>query len=252
MAKKALDIVGPDYAPVTSSNFAKGPGRWLMLLEFWVVTFIIIISNYYFYSYAYHHNPWLFLLLPLTLWGTPYEFAFGTAIFSYLLLKIFQVLEPPKEGEFPIPSREYTYYCYRFIVCYYAIYFFRGLAIPWADMVAFEMFGIKVGKKVVLYDSWVDFEFVEVGDNVMLSMNAALISHCIYNNKMIVKRVSVGKNAIIGAEAVIAPGVIVEDGAILGVGGSTKIDQRLEGYSTHVGNPAYKVLPIKLGEEKKK
>jgi acetyltransferase-like isoleucine patch superfamily enzyme len=252
MPLKIIDIVGTDYQPIASSNFARRTGQWLILVEFWVVTTLCIFTNYYFYLYAYQSNPWLFLMLPLSLWGLVYQFAFLTALLTWFFLVILRKIEPPKEGEFPLDGREFKYYCYRFYICYYTLYLFRGLALPWADMIAFRLFGMKVGGSVVLYDSWVDPELVEIGDNVMLSMNAALISHCIYNKKFVVGKVVVGRNAIVGAEAVVGPGAILEDGAILGVGCHCRINQRLDAYSTHVGNPASKVLPIKIVDDEPK
>ena len=54
--------------------------------------------------------------------------------------------------------------------------FFKRLPLPWADIVPFRMFGVKVGKNVVLYDAWINTEFVEISNFVMISLNAASIS----------------------------------------------------------------------------
>jgi acetyltransferase-like isoleucine patch superfamily enzyme len=237
--------LGPDFIPITSSNFGEKYGRGLVLLQYWLA-FIILIAVNYPYIIAVESN-WLYLiLLPFNIYGNFFLFALIAGFLAWIDLKILRFIEPPKEGIFPLDGREFKYYCRRFRICYYAIYIFRALPLPWADMVAFKMFGVKVGKNVVLYDAWMDSEFIEVGDFVMLSLNSALISHCIYQNKFLVRKVIIKKNAIVGAESVVAPGTIFEEGAILGGNATTLIGQHLEAYATHVGNPISRILPVKI------
>jgi hypothetical protein len=171
---------------------------------------------------------------------------------AWVLLKILRYLEPPKEGMFPLNGREYIYYCRRFRISYFALYLFRALPLPWADIVPFRMFGVKVGKNVVLYDAWIDTEFVEISDFVMISLNAALISHCVYQNKFLVQKVVIKKNAIVGSESVVAPGTVFGEGSILGGNATTKIGQQLEPYATHVGNPISRVIPVKIAKTETK
>jgi acetyltransferase-like isoleucine patch superfamily enzyme len=105
-----------------------------------------------------------------------------------------------------------------------------------------------MGKNICIYDGWVDNELISIGDSVMLSLNGSIMTHCIYKDKFIIKKVVIEKNSIIGADALIAPGVFVEEGAIVGASASTVIDQQLDGYVTHVGNPVSRKLPIKISE----
>jgi acetyltransferase-like isoleucine patch superfamily enzyme len=238
-----------DFQPIASSNFGRRTGAWVTFLLFWIAAGILFVINYFYFMYAYNSNPWLFLLIPLSVFGTPWEFSFLVAGFVWIILQILRWIEPVKEGTFPLDGREFKFYCYRYYICYFTFYFFRATGIPWADMVAFRMFGVKVGKNVVLYDSWVDMELIEIGDYVMLSLNAALLSHCIYNNKFIVGKVVIKKNAIIGAESVVPPGCVIEEGAILGACCSCMLNQHLEGYCSHIGNPATKSIPIKISEK---
>lgn len=245
-------ILGENFQPVTSSNFPQSYGRWIVVVEFWLVTSAILFINAWYFKLAIQ-GPWYWwFLLPLNILGNLYLFSMLTAILSWIILQILRKLEPPKEGMFPIKSREFRFYCRRFWTLYYPLYLFRAMPLPWSDMVAFRMFGVKVGKSVVLYDGWVDPEYIQVGGSVMLSLNSQLLSHCVYKDHFYVKRTSVGKNAIVGAQTIAAPGTIIEDGAILGANALTKIDQHLEAYLTHVGIPISKSLPIRIKEKEKK
>lgn len=248
MPSSVKELLGADFQPITSSNFSQAHGRWLVVIEMLSSFVICYYINAWYYFWAIPTNPWFLLLLPLNILGNIMLYALIVACVGWIILQLLRAIEPPKEGMFPIDGREFRYYCRRFMVCYYSAYLFRSLPIPWADMVAFRMFGVKVGKNVVLYDAWVDPELIEIGDFVMLSLNAALISHCVYQNHFYVKKVVVSKNCIVGTQSVVAPGTFMEEGAILGGDASTIVNQRLEGYMTHVGNPAWKKLPIKVVE----
>jgi acetyltransferase-like isoleucine patch superfamily enzyme len=241
--------VPTDFEPIISANYGKKGAQFLLFFEFWLTIILLIYINKPFYDYIFDGHFWLIIIIPLAIYGLFWQYAGITLLLNAIIYKIFKKIEPPKEGVFPINGREFNYYCYRFWICYYTIYIMRAMPLPWADMFAFKMFGSKIGGNVVLYDSWIDIEFVDIGDSVMLSLNAALFSHCIYHDKFLVRRVVINKNAIVGAEAVVAPGTVLEDGAVLGAGCSTHIDQRLGAYLIHVGTPASLELPIKILDE---
>ena len=235
--------------PVISANYGKTSAQYIMFVEYWLTVVVMIFWNKPFYDYMFEGNWWFIIIVPLSIYGILFQFTFLTLLQSFIVWKILCIIEPPKEGEFDIPGREFRYYCLRFWIQYYSICMARAMPLPWVDMICFRLFGCKIGKNVVLYDSWIDMEFVEIGDYVMLSLNASLNSHCIYHDKFLVKRIVVNKNAIVGAEAIVAPGTVLEEGAILGAASSTHIDQRLEPYLIHIGNPAKLKLPIKVVED---
>jgi hypothetical protein len=243
--------VPTDFQPIISANYGNTPAQIVMVFEFWISLALIIIWNKPFYDYMFDGNWWFLILVPLSIYGLLFQFAGLNLLISWVIWKILCLIEPPKEGEFPRNGREFHFYCWRFWIQFYSLFIARAMPLPWTDMFCFRMFGCKIGKNVVLYDSWIDMEFVEVGDYVMLSLNAALISHCIYKDKFLVKRVVVRKNGIVGAEAIIGPGTVLEEGAILGAGCTTALNQVLAPYRIHVGNPASISMPIKVVEDNK-
>ena len=196
-----------------------------------------------------HQKIWMYIFLPISIYGLIWQFNGLTLVFSWIIYQIFKLIEPPKEGEFPIDSREFRFYCYRFWIIYYMTYIARSMPLPWVDYLEYRLFSMKTGGNNVLYDSWIDPEFLEIGENCMISLNTQLFSHCIYRDKFVVKKVILEDSAIAGAGAIIAPGTVIRKGAVLGASSSTKMDQNLKQFCIHVGSPVKHALPIKVIDE---
>jgi acetyltransferase-like isoleucine patch superfamily enzyme len=238
-----------EFQPILTANYTGKRGvHFFLFCELWItITGMFFLNKlYYVFMFA---NPWMLIFLPISIYGLFWQFFGITTLLSTIVYKILAKIEPPKEGEFSLESREYHFYSIRFWVCYYLIYFARAMPLPWVDMFIFPIFGSKIGSNVVLYDSWIDPEFVEIGGSCMLSLNTQIFSHGIFQGKFIVKKVVIEKNCIAGAGAIVSPGTFMEEGSVLGVNCSTKINQRLAGYLIHVGSPVSHTFPIKLQEK---
>jgi carbonic anhydrase/acetyltransferase-like protein (isoleucine patch superfamily) len=83
----------------------------------------------------------------------------------------------------------------------------------------------------------------------MTSLNICIFSHLIYQDKLLIKRVKIGKACVVGPHTIISPGTTMEDFAVLGVNSYTEINQRLKGNLIHVGTPVSITLPIQSVEE---
>ncbi|MFW9772747.1 MAG: hypothetical protein ACFFEO_11380, partial [Candidatus Thorarchaeota archaeon] len=68
-------------------------------------------------------------------------------------------------------------------------------------------------------------------------------------DKVIIKKVKIGKACIVGPHTIVAPGTVMHEGAVLGVNSYTQIGQELEGDIIHVGTPARLKLAIQSVEE---
>jgi len=246
---KIEEEINPKFVAITGSAFSESYGRWFVFFEFWLLGFLLYYINLPYFMGC-RQYPLLYIILPLWFYGFFYQIMGLATLISMVYIRILWILHPVKEGLFDLDSAEFRWYCRRFYAIYLPIYFARAMPLPWVDMFIYRAFGVKTGKNICIYDGWVDNELIEIGDSVMLSLNGSIMSHCIYKDKFIIKKIVIEKNSIIGADALVAPGVFVEEGAILGASASTIIDQRLEGYLTHVGNPANRKLPIKVQETK--
>ncbi|MHA1727293.1 MAG: hypothetical protein ACTSWY_01015 [Promethearchaeota archaeon] len=234
--------------PVTTSNIFNDKNSLIILLQFTFTVWFLIITNYWYFETIF--NSWdknwilMLLLLPLNILGYIYEFVFVNALFSALIIKILRKIHPIQEGIFPIDGVEFKYYKLRYWVSYFAIWLVRSVPLPWVDFIVMRMLGSKIGKKVCLYDSWMDTELIDIEDHVMTSLNTVIMSHAVFHDKFIQLRTVLKKNSITGGDSIIAPGSVLEEGAVVGACCSTYIGQHLEGNLIHVGNPAIKTFPI--------
>jgi len=247
---------------LSTSGVYKTPFSLIILIQLFIGGFVLFIVNlwfinsiYYlltgteFYSFELKADWYYWLLLPLNIYGNIFLFVFTVILFSGGIFRILNKISPPREGIFKRGSKDWKYMHRRFWTAYFPIWLARALPLPWLDVIAYRSFGTKVGSSVVLYEGYVDPLFVEIGDFTMTSLNICIFSHLIYQDKLLIKRVKIGKACVVGPHTIIAPGTIMEDFAVLGVNSYTKINQRLEGNLIHVGTPVSITLPIQSVEE---
>lgn len=250
---------------VSTSGVYKTAFTLIILLQLFIGFAIVILINLWFYNDLYYlltgkrflsfiliGQWWEWFLLPLNIYGNLLLFTFSIILFSALIFKILNKLCPPKEGVFEKGSKVWEYTHRRFWTAYFPIWLARSLPLPWSDIFVYRFFGVHIGKNVVAYEGYIDPEFVDIGDYTMTSLNICIFSHLIYHDKIIIKKVKVGKTCIIGPQTIISPGTILQDGAILGANSYTWLEQVLESDLIHVGTPVSMTFPIQTVEESKK
>ena len=247
---------------ISTSGVYKTPFSLIILIQLFIGGMLLVIVNlwfinslYYlltgseFYSFGLKAEWYYWLLLPLNIYGNIFLFVFIIILFSGAIFRILNKISPPREGIFERGSKEWKYMHRRFWTSYFPIWLARALPLPWLDIIAYRSFGTRVGRSVVLYEGYIDPLFVEIGDFTMTSLNICIFSHLIYQDKLLIKKVKIGKACVVGPHTIIAPGTIMEDFAVLGVNSYTEINQRLEGNLIHVGTPVSITLPIQSVEE---
>lgn len=247
---------------ISTSGVYKTCFTLIILLQFLVGSIIIILVNLWFFNDLYYlltgrkflpflliGQWWEWFLLPMNIYGNLLLFSFSIILFSAVIFKILNKLHPPKEGVFEKGSKEWKYTHRRFWTAYFPIWLARSLPLPWSDIFVYRFLGVHIGKNVVAYEGYIDPELIEIGDYTMTSLNICIFSHLIYHDKIIIKRVKIGKACIVGPQTIINPGTVLQDGAVLGVNSYTWINQVLEGDLIHVGTPVSMTLPIQSVEE---
>ncbi|MFX1235851.1 MAG: hypothetical protein ACFFBY_15085 [Promethearchaeota archaeon] len=225
-------------------------GIVIVLVNLWFINSLyFLLTGDQFYQVAVRPEWYYWLLLPLNIYGNIYLFTFTIISFSAVIFRIINKLSPPQEGIFERGSKDWKYMHRRFWTAYFPVWLARALPLPWLDIICYRFFGIKVGKNVVLYEGYIDPIFVEIGDFTMTSLNICIFSHLIYQDKVIIKKVKIGKACIVGPHTIVAPGTVMHEGAVLGVNSYTQIGQELEGDIIHVGTPARLKLAIQSVEE---
>jgi len=247
---------------ISTSGVYKTLFSLIILFQMFIGSIIVIIINLWFYNDLYYFLTgesflpfiligqwWEWFLLPLNIYGNMFLFVFSIIFFSGLIYKILNKLCPPKEGIFEKGSKEWKYTHRRFWTAYFPIWLSRALPIPWSDIFVYRFFGVPIGKNVVAYEGYIDPEFVEIGDFTMTSLNICIFSHLIYPDKIIIKRVKIGKACVVGPQSIVSPGTIMDDRSVLGANSYTWLDQKLEGDLIHVGTPVNMSIPIQSLEE---
>lgn len=247
---------------LSTSGVYKTPFSLIILVQLFIGGIIIVAVNLWFVNHFYFlltgsqfyplepKGMWFeWLLLPLSIYGNLFLFAFSITLFSAGIYKLLNRIQAPHEGVFERGSKEWKYTHRRFWTAYFPIWIMRALPFPWLDIVCYRVFGVRIGRNVVAYEGYIDPEFVEIGDHTMTSLHICIFSHLIYHDKIIIKNVKVGKNCVIGPQSIIFPGTIMYDGAILGANSYTNIGQELKGDLIHIGRPVNKEFSIQTVEE---
>lgn len=247
---------------ISTSGVYKTPFTVIILLQLFVGGLVLILVNLWFINNLYYlltgsqfYSPepipdWYYwLLVPLNIYGNIFLFTFAVIIFSAGIFRLLNKLSPPKEGIFKKGSKDWKYMHKRFWTAYFPLWLARALPLPWMDIIFYRLFGIRVGKNVVLYEGYVDPLFVEIGNFTMTSLNICIFSHLIYHDKVIIKKVKIGEACVIGPHTILSPGTIMQERAVLGVNSYTSIGQELESDLIHVGTPVTIKLPIQTLEE---
>ncbi|MFX1258646.1 MAG: hypothetical protein ACFFAN_12360 [Promethearchaeota archaeon] len=234
----------------------------IILIQLFIGGLVLIIVNLWFINSLYFLltgeqfyplNPkgaWYYwILLPLNIYGNIFLFSVSIMLVSAVIFKILNKLYPPREGVFQKGSKDWKYMHRRFWTAYFPIWLARALPLPWADIFVYRLFGVLIGRNVVAYEGYIDPEFVEIDDFTMTSLHICIFSHLIYHDKVIIKKVKIGKCCIVGPQTIITPGTIMHDGAILGANSYTSPCQELKSDLIHVGTPVSITFPIQSVED---
>lgn len=180
--------------------------------------------------------------LPFSVLGWYFLFIIDTIFFSWIALQIVNLIHKPREGYFPRDkdNKDYRYWSLRGAIKKLAFWASHNCLLPWVDLLAFKMFGVKMKGGVALFDAWVDSEFIEIGKGSLIGQGAILMSSMITTDWLIIRKVTIGDGVLIGSHAVIAPGTTIGDNTVIGAMAQTTVGQDLESNWVYVGAPARK------------
>jgi acetyltransferase-like isoleucine patch superfamily enzyme len=102
------------------------------------------------------------------------------------------------------------------------------------------MFVVKTKFTNYLLEGWIDTEFIEVGDNVVLGQGSIIQSAVIIGNLFILRKTEIGDNVRIGAHSIVMPGSKIGNNCILAASSTTTVSQELEEGWIYLGVPAKK------------
>lgn len=228
--------------PNTTNTLVLKRYSMLYIILIWLSLLPVLFFVWLTWPGYYYNRLLFFFLLPVyaMLW---YILWIADAIlFSKLLLTIINLIHKPKEGYFPRDKKniDYRFWSLRATIKKFAVWATHSSPLPWLDIIAFKLFGVKVGSSTALFDAYVDLEFVEIGNNCIIGQGAVIMGAMITHELLIIKHVKIGNNVVIGAHSVVSPGTIIGDHTTLGGMSVTHVGQELEPNWVYFGIPSRK------------
>lgn len=205
-----------------------------VLLEFWL---------YWHFLWDYNRPIHFFIYLPLLCFLLYITIVFSALLFAKILLVIINKIHKPREGIFQrdISDKDYRYWSIRNIIKKWPIWLAHKFPFPFLDNICIKMFGVKTKFSNSLFEGWVDTEFIEFGNNVVIGQASIVQSAVIIGNLLIMKKTVIEDNVRIGAHSVVMPGTHIGRNVILAANSTTTINQKLEAGWIYTGIPAIKL-----------
>ncbi|MBY8985315.1 MAG: hypothetical protein KGD65_09625 [Candidatus Lokiarchaeota archaeon] len=177
-------------------------------------------------------------------------FILGCFFFSKLFLILINLIHKPREGIFKaeVGDPDFEFWSLRTEIKKIVLWFLRNWPLPWADILAFKFFGVKMSLSSSLYDSWCDSEFITFGRRVLIGQGVTIMSSQIVGSYLIIKNVIFGDYSLIGGHSTIAPGTIVGEDTFVSALSTSVYSQILEPGWIYIGIPCIKLKPNKYAE----
>jgi len=219
---------------------------------FWFSGFLVSML-FYMYTYFVTNLYLMLLFLPAMLIIMHLTFILGCSFFSKLFLILINLIHKPKEGVFKaeIGDTDFEFWMLRTELKKIVLWLMRNWPFPWADVLAFRWFGVKMNFSSGLYDSWCDGEFIQFGRRNLVGQAATIMSSMVVGKYLIIKKVIFGDYVLIGGQTTIAPGTIVGKETFVGAMSNTVYNQILEPGWVYFGIPVRKLKPNKYAESRR-
>ncbi|MHA1819060.1 MAG: DapH/DapD/GlmU-related protein [Promethearchaeota archaeon] len=231
--------------PTTTNTITSKTYLIFHLLIMWISSLPSLFFAWRFWPQFYNDPLVFFIFLPIYSVILYLLWVFDAIITAKIFLIIINLIHKPREGYFErsFKNKDYRYWSLRATIKKFAIWLAHNFPLPWTDILAFNLFGVKVGSQTTLFDAWVDTEFIEIGKNTIIGQSAIIMSTMVTRDWLIIKKVKIGNNVVIGAHAVVSPGTIIGDNVVLGALAGTSVCQELESNWVYMGVPCRKYHP---------
>ncbi|MBD3340678.1 MAG: hypothetical protein GF353_16340 [Candidatus Lokiarchaeota archaeon] len=192
-----------------------------------------------------------YIFLPLLAFVMYLTAVFTSLIFAKILLVMVNIFHKPREGVFMrVPSdKDYRYWSLRNTIKRWPVWLAHKFPFPFLDNICFKMFGVKTKFSNSLFEGWVDCEFIEFGDNVVVGQGSIVQSAVIVGNLLIIRKTIIEDNVRIGAHAIVMPGTHIGKNAVLAANSVTLVEQELEEGWVYLGVPAKKYKKNRFFED---
>ncbi|MGV9171380.1 MAG: DapH/DapD/GlmU-related protein [Promethearchaeia archaeon] len=237
--------------PHTSNVLVKK--RYLLFYIFliWVGVFTIQFEFWIFWQFYIQNPIYAYYFVPIVGIIMYFSLILVSLIAAKILLLIVNFIHKPREGVFlrDVSDKDYRYWCIRNIIKKWPIWLSHKFPFPFMDNLCFKLFGVKTKFSNSLFEGWVDCEFIEFGDNVVVGQASLVQSSIIMGNLFIIKETVIEDNVQIGAHTVVMPGTYIGENSILAANSLTTVGQELEEDWIYLGVPAKQYKKNKFFED---
>lgn len=244
--------------PFTSLVLAKKKYIFFYLFLIWVSVLSITLEFWVFWQEIFSWNllfPWnithFYIFFPLVGILMYITIVFVSLFFAKVLLIFVNALHKPREGVFKrdLSDKDYCYWSMRNTIKRWPIWLSHRFPFPFLDNICFKLFGVKTKFSNSLFEGWVDTEFIEFGDNVVVGQGSIIQSSTIIGNLLLIKKTIIEENVRIGSHAIVMPGVHVGKNSVLAALSVALVGQDLEENWIYVGIPAKKFKKNRFFED---
>ncbi|MFX1325008.1 MAG: DapH/DapD/GlmU-related protein [Promethearchaeota archaeon] len=209
---------------------------WISLfsiqLEFWLFWIVFEIGKYvHFYFF-----------LPLVIFSMYLTAILVSLLAAKFFLIIINIIHKPREGVFlrHKSDKDYRYWSLRSVIKKWPLWISHKFPFPFMNNICLKLFGVKTKFSNSLFEGYVDTEFLDIGENVVIGQAAVVQSAVIVGNLFILRKTIIEDNVVIGAHSVVMPGTQLCKNSILAGSSLTTVGQVLEGGWVYLGAPAKK------------
>jgi len=244
--------------PFTATVLAKKKYIFFYLFLIWVSVLSITLEFWVFWQEIFSWNllfPWnithFYIFFPLVAILMYITIVFVSLFFAKVLLIFVNALHKPREGVFKrdLSDKDYCYWSMRNTIKRWPIWLSHRFPFPFLDNLCFKLFGVKTKFSNSLFEGWVDTEFIEFGDNVVVGQGSIIQSSTIIGNLLLIKKTIIEENVRIGSHAIVMPGVHVGKNCVLAALSVALVGQDLEENWIYVGIPAKKFKKNRFFED---
>ncbi len=239
--------------PFASTVLVKKRYILLYFFEIWA-SFIPILLEFWLYwqlLWDYNRSIHFYIYLPLLCFVLYVSWVFTSLLIAKILLIVVNSVHEPREGVFlrDRSDKDYRYWSIRNTIKRWPTWLSHKFPFPFLDNVCFKVFNVKTKFSNSLFEGWVDCEFIEFGENVVVGQAAIVQSAAIVGNFLIIKKTIIEDNVRIGAHTIIMPGTHIGKNCILNTWSSTMVGQVLEEGWIYNGGPAQKFKKNRFFED---
>ena len=239
--------------PFTPTVLVKKKYLIFYIFLMWVSMIPILLEFWFYWQWLWDpiRPVHFYIWLPFLVFGMYITMVFTSLFFAKILLIIVNSIHEPREGVFlrDASDKDYRYWSLRNTIKRWPVWLAHKFPFPFLDNVCFKLFGVKTKFTNSLFEGWVDVEFIDFGDNVVVGQSSTVQSSVIIGNLLIIRKTVIGENVRIGAHAIVMPGTHIGKNSVLAANSVTTVEQELEAGWIYLGVPAKKFKKNRFFED---